>query len=63
MFLLKKINSWETARTLSMLSERVCTNYAFLPKMMQIMLATLYTANALCHNECKSSIQKREKRV
>lgn len=46
-----------------MLSEHVCTNYAFLPKMMHIMLATLYTANALCHNECKSSIQKKGKKV
>lgn len=45
-----------------MLSERVCANYAFLPKMMHVMLATLYTANALCHNECKSNIQKRGKK-
>lgn len=29
-----------------MLSEHVCTTYFFFPKMMHIMLATLYTANA-----------------
>lgn len=57
---IKNKGSWEPARALLMPSECVCNHLFFFPKMMYIMLATLYTVKALCHMECKSSIQKRK---
>lgn len=45
-----------------MLSEHVCMTYFFFPKMMHIMLATLYTANA-CATMNVNLVFKKEKKV